>query len=58
VELLKSDSRLGSLIILSGVVHPKMKVYRMNSEMSKLVEQPWIQLMYYTVCLPRDYNFR
>ena len=37
-ELLRSDSRLGSLIILSGMVHTGMEVCRMDSEMSGLVE--------------------
>ena len=37
-ELLRSDSRLGSLIILSGAVHTGVKVRRMDSEMSGLVE--------------------
>ena len=30
MELLRSDSRLGSLIILSGVVHTGVKVRRMD----------------------------
>ena len=38
MELLRSDSRLGSLIILSGAVHTEVEVHRMNSEMSRLVE--------------------
>jgi len=37
-ELLRSNSRLGSLIILSGVVHTRVEVRRMDSEMSRLVE--------------------
>jgi len=37
-ELLRSDSRLGSLIILSGAVHTGVEVHRMDSEMSRLVE--------------------
>ena len=37
-ELLRSDSRLGSLIILSGAVHTRVEVHRMDLEMSRLVE--------------------
>ena len=37
-ELLRSDSRLGSLIIMSGAVHTGVEVHRMDSEMSRLVE--------------------
>ena len=56
-ELLKSDSRLRSLIILSGTVHTRMEVHRMDSEMSGLVKWPWLQLMCYAVCLPCGHNF-
>ena len=38
VELLRNDSRLGSLIILSGAVHTGVEVHRMDLEMSRLVE--------------------
>jgi len=38
MELLRSNSRLGSLIILSGMVHTGVEVHRMNLEMSGLVE--------------------
>ena len=37
-ELLRSDSRLRSLIILSGAVHTGVEVHRMDSEISGLVE--------------------
>jgi len=30
----------------------------MDSEMSRLVERPWLQLMCCAVCLPRGHNFR
>ena len=43
---------------LSGVVHTGVEVRRMNSEMSRLVERPWLQLIYCTVCLPHGRNFR
>ena len=43
---------------LSGVVHTGVEVRRMDSEMSGLVEQPWLQLMCCAVCLPRGRNFR
>ena len=38
MKLLRSNSRLGSLIILSGAVHTGVEVCRMDSEMSGLVE--------------------
>ena len=38
MELLRSDSRLGSLIILSGTVYTGVEVHRMDSKMSGLVE--------------------
>ena len=38
MELLRSDSRLGSLIILSDIVHTGVEVCRMDLEMSRLVE--------------------
>jgi len=37
MELLRSNSRLGSLIILSGMVHTRVKVYKMDLEICKLV---------------------
>ena len=47
-----------SLIILSGAVHTRVEVCRMDSEMSGLVERPWLQLMCCAVCLPCGRNFR
>ena len=46
------------LVVMSGVVHTEVEVRRMDSEMSRLVEQPWLQLMCYTICLPHSHNFR
>ena len=43
---------------LSGTVHTRVEVCRMDLEMSGLVEQPWLQLMCCTICLPRGRNFR
>ena len=43
---------------MSGVVHTGMEVHRMDSEMSGLVEQPWLQLMCCTICLLYGCNFR
>ena len=43
---------------LSGAVHTGVEVCRMDSEMSRLVEQPWLQLMCCAVCLPRGRNFQ
>jgi len=44
--------------LLSGTVHTGVEVCRMNSEISGLVEQPWLQLMCYAICLPCGRNFR
>ena len=41
---LEATADLGSLIILSGAVHTRVEVRRMDSEMSGLVERPWLQL--------------
>jgi len=38
MELLRSDSRLGSLIILSGTVYTEVEVHRIDSQISKLVK--------------------
>ena len=54
----EATADLASLIILSGTVHTRVEVHRMDSEMSGLVEQPWLQLMCCTVCLPCGRNFR
>jgi len=35
---------------MSGMVHTGVKVYRIDSEMSRLVEQPWLQLVCCAVC--------
>ena len=35
-----------------------VKVHKMDSEICGLVEQPWLQLMCYTICLPYGHNFR
>ena len=43
---------------LSGAVHIRVKVRRMNLETSGLVEWPWLQLICCAVCLPRGHNFR
>jgi len=37
-KLLRSDSRLESLIILSDVVHTRVEVHKMDSELCGLVE--------------------
>ena len=54
------DSRIGheELLVVSGAVHTEVEVHGMDSEVSRLVEQPWLQLMYCAVCLPRSHNFR
>ena len=58
IELLRSNSRLGSLIILSGTVHTGVKVHKINSDLCRLVEQSWLQLMCCAICLPHGHNFR
>ena len=55
--VLDYSSKIG-LIILSGAVYTRVEVHGMNSELSKLVEQPWLQLMYCTICLLYGCNFR
>ena len=57
-ELLRSGSRLGSLIILSDMVYTGVGVYRIDLEISRLVEQPWLQLICCTIYLPHGHNFR
>ena len=37
---------------------PGVKVHKEDSEMCRLVEQPWLQLMCCTVYLPYGHNFR
>ena len=44
--------------ILSGTVHTRVEVCRMDPEMSRLVEWPWLQLICCTICLPCGRNFR
>ena len=43
---------------MSGVVHTGVEVHRMDSEMSGLVEWPWLQLMCCAICLSYSRNFR
>jgi len=43
---------------MSGMVYTGMEVHRIDSEMSRLVEQPWLQLMCCAVCLLHGCNFR
>jgi len=35
-----------------------VKVCKIDSEIYGLVEQPWLQLMYYAIYLPCGHNFR
>ena len=44
--------------IVSGMVYTRVEVCRMDSEMSRLVERPWLQLMCYAIYLPCSHNFR
>ena len=43
--------------IMSGTVHTRVEVCRIDLEMSGLVEQPWLQLMCCAVCLLCSCNF-
>ena len=43
---------------MSGAIHTGVEVHRIDSEMSRLVKQPWLQLMCCAVCLPHGRNFR
>ena len=43
---------------MSGGVHTKVEVHKMDSEMSRLAEQPWLQLMCCAVCLLCGHNFK
>jgi len=53
-NLLNSEFHLGSM---SGTVHTGVKVCRIDSEMSGLVERPWLQLMCCAICLLHGHNF-
>ena len=44
--------------LLSGTVHTGVEVCRIDLELSRLVEWPWLQLIYYAICLPHGCNFR
>ena len=60
--MLAADSGIWPDIVetgeMSGMVHTRMEVHRMDLEMSGLVEQSWLQLIYCTICLPHGCNFR
>ena len=43
---------------VSDMVHIGVEVCKMDLEMSRLVEQPWLQLMCCTICLLYGRNFR
>ena len=51
-------TRSKCIAIVSGAVHTVVEVCRMDSEMSRLVEWPWLQLMCCAICLPHGRNFR
>jgi len=40
------------------MVHTRVEVHRIDSEMSRLVERPWLQLMCCTICLLHSRNLR
>ena len=41
-----------------GIIHTRVEVHRIDLKMSRLVEQPWLQLMCCAICLPYGRNFR
>ena len=45
-------------LYISGMVHTRVEVCGMDSEVSGLVERPWLQLMCCAVCLLYGHNFR
>jgi len=45
-------------VTLSGAVHTRVEVHGIDSEVSRLVERPWLQLMCCAICLPHGCNFR
>ena len=53
-----SWSTLNEWRVMSGTVHTRVEVCKMDSEMSRLVEQPWFQLICCAICLPCSRNFR
>jgi len=58
VRSVEKPTRFGVGKHLLGAVYTGVEVRRMDSEMSGLVERPWLQLMCCAVCLPRGRNFR
>ena len=44
--------------ILSGIVYTGVEVHRMDVEISRLIERPWLQLICYAICLLYSRNFR
>jgi len=55
---ISSVSTIATLSYLLGMVYTRVKVHRMDLEMSRLVEQPWLQLMCCAICLLHGHNFR
>ena len=56
LEHRKADKQIS--VNVSGMVHTRVEVCRMDLEMSRLVEWPWLQLMCCAVCLLHSCNFR
>ena len=46
------------IVIMLGIVHTGVEVCKMDLEMSRLVEWPWLQLMCCTAYLSYSHNFR
>ena len=50
--------RIFDKLKVSGAVHTGVEVCKIDLELSRLVERPWLQLMCCAICLPRGRNFR
>ena len=50
--------RLSHFCLMSDMVHTRVEVHRIDSEMYGLVEQSWFQLICCAICLPCGHNFR
>ena len=48
---INEDVNLAFVAVMLGTVHTGVEVCGMDSEMSRLVEWPWLQLIYCAVCL-------
>ena len=56
--LMCDHGRWFSSRVVLGTVHTRVEVCRMDLEMNRLVERPWLQLMCCAICLLRGCNLR